>query len=274
MKPGGFVELRHARHELLAADEVDGGEGDDGHGGEARGQTSERGELGVVAVDAPGGHDLQSREHGGVGEEERDDGQQRVLVQEVQHQRLKAHLVGLPVNEEEFADGLEGGQAHVAVVEGLKTLLPLDPHADVALANHPDIVSAVAHAQNANSLRRLLSVLFQLVGDLLFLVLSHPRDDHRLRAAQRAQEQSAQLLVRLSVTPEHGVENEFIHQDGGSDASLFPFREHVGYSLRERAFAGVLHLAMTPSPRRSRRTPWSDEAWVWTGPQRPLLSAR
>lgn len=74
MKPGGFVELRHARHELLTADEVDGGEGDDGNGGEARRQTSARGGLGVVAVDAPGGHDFQSREHGGVGEKERDDG--------------------------------------------------------------------------------------------------------------------------------------------------------------------------------------------------------
>ena len=108
--------------------------------------------LGVVEVDSPGGHHLQSGEGGQVGEEQRDHGEQRVLVEKVEDQRLQAHLVGLSVHEEELAHAAEGGEAHVAVVVGLESLLALDADADVALADHSDVVRPVAHAQHVDGL--------------------------------------------------------------------------------------------------------------------------
>mgnify|MGYP007054726503 CR=1 FL=1 len=65
-------------------------------------EKSNRIALGVVEVDSPGGHHLQSGERGQIGEEQRDHGEQRVLVEEVEDERLQPHLVGLPVHEQEL----------------------------------------------------------------------------------------------------------------------------------------------------------------------------
>ena len=51
-------------------------------------EESNRTALGVVEIDSPGGHHLQSGERGQVGEEQRDHGQQRVLVEKVENERL------------------------------------------------------------------------------------------------------------------------------------------------------------------------------------------
>ena len=107
-------------------------------------EKSNRIALGVVEVDSPGGHHLQSGE--------RDHGEQRVLVEEVEDERLQPHLVGLPVHEQELTHAAEGGEAHVTVVVCLESLFSLDTHADVAFADHSDVVRPIAHAEDVDGL--------------------------------------------------------------------------------------------------------------------------
>ena len=115
-------------------------------------EKSNRIALGVVEVDSPGGHHLQSGERGQIGEEQRDHGEQRVLVEEVEDERLQPHLVGLPVHEQELTHAAERGEAHVTVVVRLESLFALDAHADVAFADHSDVVRPIAHAEDVDGL--------------------------------------------------------------------------------------------------------------------------
>lgn len=113
---------------------------------------SNRNALGVVEVDSPGRHHLQSGKGGQIGEEQRDHGEKRILVQKVENERLQTHLVRLPVHKEELAHAAEGRKTHVAVVVRLESFFALDAHADVAFADHSDIVRSVAHAQHMDGL--------------------------------------------------------------------------------------------------------------------------